>query len=166
MTLDFDSTGVEVYGRNKPGAGVNYQGQLAYQPLLCSWAQRGRLLATELLAGNDSTRGEEPRQTAAARAGLPARRPRPGRRALRLRLLPRRSARRLPHARGALLDLGAALERDVVGAGAHRRRRLAARRGLKDAEVAETTYTPDGLGARAAAADRPPRRAPGRRALG
>jgi hypothetical protein len=61
VTLDFDSTGVEVYGRNKPGAGVNYQGQLAYQPLLCSWAQRGRLLATELLAGNDSTRGEEPR---------------------------------------------------------------------------------------------------------
>jgi hypothetical protein len=62
VTLDFDSTGVEVYGRNKPGAGVNYQGQLAYQPLLCSWAQRGRLLATELLAGNDSTRGEQPRQ--------------------------------------------------------------------------------------------------------
>ena len=62
VTLDFDSTGVEVYGRNKPGAGVNYQGQLAYQPLLCLWAQRGRLLATELLAGNDSTRGEEPRQ--------------------------------------------------------------------------------------------------------
>jgi hypothetical protein len=62
VTLDFDSTGVEVYGRQKPGAGVNYQGQLAYQPLLCSWAQRGRLLATELLAGNDSTRGEEPRR--------------------------------------------------------------------------------------------------------
>ena len=62
VTLDFDSTGVEVYGRNKPGAGVNYQGQLAYQPLLCSWAQRGRLLASELLAGSDSTRGEEPRQ--------------------------------------------------------------------------------------------------------
>jgi hypothetical protein len=62
VTLDFDSTGVEVYGRRKPGAGVNYQGQLAYQPLLCSWAQRGRLLATELLAGNASTRGEEPRQ--------------------------------------------------------------------------------------------------------
>ena len=58
MTLDFDSTGAEVYGRNKPGAGVNYQGQLAYQPLLCPWAQRGRLLATDLLAA----RGEEPRQ--------------------------------------------------------------------------------------------------------
>ena len=62
VTLDFDSTGVEVYGRHKPGAGVNHQGQLAYQPLLVSWAQRGRLLATELLAGNASTRGEEPRQ--------------------------------------------------------------------------------------------------------
>ena len=61
VTLDFDSTGVEVYGRNKPGAGVNYQGQLAYQPLICAWAQRGRLLGSELLAGNDSTRGEEPR---------------------------------------------------------------------------------------------------------
>src|SRR3954465_15187593 len=61
VTLDFDSTGVEVYGRNKPGAGVNYQGQLAYQPLVCSWAERGRLLGSELLAGNDSTRGEEPR---------------------------------------------------------------------------------------------------------
>src|SRR4051794_32351858 len=62
VTLDFDSTGVEVYGRSKPGAGVNYQGQLAYQPLVCSWAQRGRLLGSELLSGNGSTRGEEPRQ--------------------------------------------------------------------------------------------------------
>ena len=61
VTLDFDSTGVEVYGRNKPGAAVNYQGQLAYQPLLCSWAERGRMLGSELLAGNASTRGEEPR---------------------------------------------------------------------------------------------------------
>jgi hypothetical protein len=50
-----------VYGRRKPGAAVNYQGQLAYQPLLCAWAQRGRMLATELLSGRDSTRGEEPR---------------------------------------------------------------------------------------------------------
>jgi hypothetical protein len=62
VTLDFDSSQVEVYGRRKPGAAVNYQGQLAYQPLLCSWAQRGRMLATELLSGSDSTRGQEPRQ--------------------------------------------------------------------------------------------------------
>jgi hypothetical protein len=61
VTLDFDSSQVEVYGRRKPGAAVNYQGQLAYQPLLCSWAQRGRMLATKLLSGSDSTRGEESR---------------------------------------------------------------------------------------------------------
>jgi len=73
VTLDFDSTQVEVYGRRKPGAGVNYRGQLAYQPLLCAWAQRGRMLASELLAGNRSTRAEEPRQLLArALSYLPA----------------------------------------------------------------------------------------------
>lgn len=61
VTLDFDSSQVEVYGRRKPGAAVNHQGQLAYQPLLAGWAQRGRMLATELLSGSDSTRGEQPR---------------------------------------------------------------------------------------------------------
>jgi len=73
VTLDFDSTQVEVFGRRKPGAGVNYRGGLAYQPLLCSWAQRGRMLATELLPGNASTRAEEPRQLLArAVSYLPA----------------------------------------------------------------------------------------------
>lgn len=81
VTLDFDSTGVKVYGHQKKGTGVNYQGQLAYQPLLCSWAQCGRLLASGL-AGNDSPRGEEPRQMLGRDTGLPARRPRSGRRAL------------------------------------------------------------------------------------
>ncbi len=61
ITLDFDSSQVEVYGRKKPGASVNYQGQLAYQPLLAVWAERGRTLATELLAGSASTKGEESR---------------------------------------------------------------------------------------------------------
>jgi hypothetical protein len=61
VTLDFDSSQVEVYGRKKPGASANYQGQLAYQPLLAVWAERGRTLATELLAGSASTKGEEPR---------------------------------------------------------------------------------------------------------
>jgi Transposase DDE domain group 1 len=62
VTLDFDSTSVEVYGRRKPGASVNYKGQLAYQPLLCSWAGRGRMLAGELLSGTDSTQADEPRR--------------------------------------------------------------------------------------------------------
>lgn len=61
VTLDFDSSQIEVYGRKKPGASVNYQGQLASQPLFGVWAERGRVLATELLAGSASTRGEEPR---------------------------------------------------------------------------------------------------------
>lgn len=61
VTLDCDSTQVEVYGRHKPGARVNHQGQLAYQPLVITWAERGRVLGAELLAGADSTRGEAPR---------------------------------------------------------------------------------------------------------
>lgn len=73
VTLDFDSTQVEVYGRSKPGAGRGYGGQLSYQPLLCSWAQRGRMLASELLSGDASTRGNEPRRLLArALSFLPA----------------------------------------------------------------------------------------------
>jgi hypothetical protein len=102
VTLDFDSTCVAVYGRKKPGAAVNYQGQLAYQPLLCSWAQRGRMLASELLGGTDSTQADEPRRLLArAVCNLP---------------LPRRPHARLPRARGALLDLGASLTGDVARA--------------------------------------------------
>lgn len=59
MTLDFDSTLVEVYGRRKPGASRAHSGQLAYQPLLCVWAERGRVLSSELLSGSDSTRRDD-----------------------------------------------------------------------------------------------------------
>lgn len=59
VTLDFDSTLVEVYGRRKPGASRAHTGQLAYQPVLGVWAERGRVLAGELLAGADSTRRDD-----------------------------------------------------------------------------------------------------------
>lgn len=59
VTLDFDSTLVEVYGRRKPGASRAHTGQLAYQPLLGVWAERGRVLCSELLQGADSTRRED-----------------------------------------------------------------------------------------------------------
>jgi Transposase DDE domain group 1 len=59
VTLDFDSTLVEVYGRRKPGASRAHTGQLAYQPLLGVWAERGRTLSTELLSGSDSTRRDD-----------------------------------------------------------------------------------------------------------
>jgi Transposase DDE domain group 1 len=59
VTLDFDSTLVEVYGRKKPGASRAHTGQLAYQPLIGVWAERGRVLSTELLSGSDSTRADD-----------------------------------------------------------------------------------------------------------
>ena len=59
VTLDFDSTLVEVYGRRKPGASRAHTGQLAYQPLLGVWAERGRVLSTELLSGSGSTRADD-----------------------------------------------------------------------------------------------------------
>ena len=59
VTLDFDSTLVEVYGRRKPGASRAHTGQLAYQPLLGVWAERGRALSSELLSGSDSTRRDD-----------------------------------------------------------------------------------------------------------
>lgn len=59
VTLDFDSTLVEVYGRKKPGASRAHTGQLAYQPLLGVWAERGRVLSAELLSGSDSTRRDD-----------------------------------------------------------------------------------------------------------
>jgi hypothetical protein len=59
VKLDFDSTLVEVYGRKKPGASRAHTGQLAYQPLLGVWAERGRVLAAELLSGSDSTRRDD-----------------------------------------------------------------------------------------------------------
>jgi hypothetical protein len=59
VTLDFDSTLVEVYGRKKPGASRVHTGQLAYQPLIGVWAERGRVLTSELLSGSDSTRADD-----------------------------------------------------------------------------------------------------------
>lgn len=59
VTLDFDSTLVEVYGRTKPGASRAHTGQLAYQPLLGVWAERGRVLSAELLSGSASTRADD-----------------------------------------------------------------------------------------------------------
>lgn len=144
VALDFDSTGVEVYGRNKPGAGVNYQGQLAYQPLVASWAQRGRLLATELLAGNDSTRGEEPRQLLRRALGyLPE-----GHGQVAARFdsgFYRTDLLADCRARGVRFSISvprssamwSALERIDADA-------WQPADGLKDAEVGETTYTPTG----------------------
>jgi hypothetical protein len=62
VTLDFDSSQVEVYGRRKPGAAVNYHGQLAYQPLLAGWGAARADARDRAAVGVGPNRGEQPRQ--------------------------------------------------------------------------------------------------------
>jgi Transposase DDE domain group 1 len=51
VTVDLDATGIEVYGR-KRGAARSRHGQMSYAPHVAFWAQRGRALTAELVAGN------------------------------------------------------------------------------------------------------------------
>lgn len=52
VTIDLDATVIEVYGRGKQGASRNRAGQLSFAPHVAFWAQRGRALCGELVAGN------------------------------------------------------------------------------------------------------------------
>lgn len=52
VTIDLDATQIEVYGRAKQGAARCRTGQLSYAPHVAFWAQRGRALTGELVAGN------------------------------------------------------------------------------------------------------------------
>jgi Transposase DDE domain group 1 len=52
VTIDLDATAIEVYGRGKRGASRNRTGQLSFAPHVAFWAQRGRALTGELVAGN------------------------------------------------------------------------------------------------------------------
>ena len=51
VRFDLDATGIEVYGR-KGGAARSRHGSLSYAPHIAFWAQRGRALTAELVAGN------------------------------------------------------------------------------------------------------------------
>jgi hypothetical protein len=51
VTIDLDATGIEVYGR-KGGAARSRHGSMSYAPHIAFWAQRGRALTAELVAGN------------------------------------------------------------------------------------------------------------------
>ena len=51
VTVDLDATGIEVYGR-KRGAARSRHGSMSYAPHVAFWAQRGRALTNELVAGN------------------------------------------------------------------------------------------------------------------
>ncbi|MDA8330723.1 MAG: IS1380 family transposase [Candidatus Dormibacteraeota bacterium] len=51
VSLDLDATGTEVYGRRKQGAEFTYEGKRSYLSQFCTWSERGRVLAAELLRG-------------------------------------------------------------------------------------------------------------------
>ena len=61
VTIDVDTTDVEVYGRAKRGVAYNYQGQRVGRPHVATWAEAGTALAADLLAGD-----VDPRPGAAA----------------------------------------------------------------------------------------------------
>jgi len=67
VTVDLDSTDVEVYGSRKQGVAYNYAGQRAGRPHLATWAEAGLTTAAELLAGNHDVR---PRAAGMLRRGL------------------------------------------------------------------------------------------------
>jgi hypothetical protein len=72
VTIDLDTTDVEVYGRNKRGVAYNYQGQRCGRPHVASWAELEVALAADLLAGDSDPRPGAPGLLRRALAGLPA----------------------------------------------------------------------------------------------
>jgi hypothetical protein len=145
VTIDLDATGIEVYGRRKRGASRNRQGQLSFAPHIAFWAQRGRALTGELVAGNRE------KLSAGAAAAICRR---------ALRLLP---AARGPvcfridsayYAVGVLAALRAKAARFTVSVPRTSAMWSALERigedawrdaiDMQGAEVAETTYTPEG----------------------
>jgi Transposase DDE domain group 1 len=72
VTIDLDTTDVEVYGRKKRGVAYNYQGQRCGRPHVASWAELEVALAADLLAGDSDPRPGAPGLLRRALAGLPA----------------------------------------------------------------------------------------------
>jgi hypothetical protein len=71
VTVDLDSTDVEVYGSKKQGVAYNYQGQRAGRPHLATWAEAGLTTAADLLAGNDDVRPRAGDLLGRGLAGIP-----------------------------------------------------------------------------------------------
>ncbi|MGH4017788.1 MAG: transposase [Pseudonocardiaceae bacterium] len=72
VTIDLDTTDVEVYGRKKRGVAYNYQGQRCGRPHVASWAELQVTLAADLLAGDQDPRPGAPGLLRRALRGLPA----------------------------------------------------------------------------------------------
>ncbi len=72
VTIDLDTTDVEVYGPKKRGVAFNYQGQRCGRPHVASWAQTATVLAADLMAGDEDPRSHAPGLLTRALAALPA----------------------------------------------------------------------------------------------
>ena len=72
VTIDLDTTDVEVYGRRKRGVAFNHQGQRVGRPHVACWADTATVLAADLLAGNEDPRRDAPALLRRALAALPS----------------------------------------------------------------------------------------------
>ena len=72
VTIDLDTTDVEVYGPKKRGVAFNHQGQRCGRPHVATWAETATVLAAELMAGNEDPRGHAVQLLGRALAALPA----------------------------------------------------------------------------------------------
>jgi hypothetical protein len=72
VTIDLDTTDVEVYGRHKRGVAYNHQGRRVGRPHVATWADTATVLAADLLAGNEDPRRDAPALLRRALAALPA----------------------------------------------------------------------------------------------
>ena len=128
VTIDLDTTDVEVYGRKKRGVAYNHQGQRVGRPHVAAWAETEIVLAADLGDGTDDPRATAPDLLRRALAACP-RRPglRAGGDARRRRVLRRAAGPRRPRRAHRLRDRRQADRAAVAAAGRHRRGRLARR---------------------------------------
>jgi hypothetical protein len=71
VTIDLDTTDVEVYGRKKRGVAYNHQGQRVGRPHVAAWAETEIVLAADLGDGTDDPRATAPDLLRRALACLP-----------------------------------------------------------------------------------------------
>ena len=83
VTIDLDTTDVEVYGRKKRGVAYNHQGQRVGRPHVAAWAETEITLAADLGDGTDDPRATAPGLLRRALAALPPRARASGRVAMR-----------------------------------------------------------------------------------
>jgi hypothetical protein len=72
VTIDLDTTDVEVYGRKKRGVAYNHQGQRVGRPHVATWAETEIVLAADLGDGTDDPRATAPALLRRALACLPS----------------------------------------------------------------------------------------------